>query len=163
MSSSVLVHHADCLSKDDSAREQMQKCMDKYVVMLKHIRDHVEPEKQFPAYCCAFEFFRECIYSITHYLCNSRTGVDTAKYVDHKLLTTQKAFADIQGCVGDKKQGGAPLCGLADVNVTISLARISQDELIAPQYDSPVLIFMDIAAGQINKKRYPAKRKFPRL
>jgi hypothetical protein len=131
--------------------------MDTYVVMLKYIRDYVEPSSQFQAYCCAFEFFRDCVLSLTHYLCNQRLGYETSAFVNHKLVTTQKNFADIQGCGIDT--GDKSLCSRTSSNITDVLDAIASSPYIEAQYESPVFLFMDIASRHSVKKSTSKDRK----
>ena len=120
--------------------------MDTYVLKLRGIRDVLPTSQQYSALCCAYNDFRACVMDKITYSCNERLGLQTSDFIDHRLVKMQKGFADVDRC--------DTLCAQAPTNVTAFLDDISIDNGYLPQKESPLLIFMDIAATQSNERRY---------
>lgn len=144
--SAVLIDSYACLTKDKGAREAEYRCMDRFVRQMELIRDRVDGPWQFQSYCCSYQEFDNCVIDLVNYECNERLGLKTADFVQHKLVSMRKSFADIGNC--DR------LCDDVPANVTDLLGRITRDPEVKPEVASPTLIFMDIATAHAKGRRF---------
>lgn len=140
----MLIDNFLCLTKDKGAREVEYHCNDVYVRKMRYIRDVVPRQYQFQSYCCAFNAFSNCVLDLVNYVCNERHGLQTSDFFSHKMLSMQKSFADIERCDA--------LCRDVPFNISARLDAIDNDNELKPEYESPVLLFMDIAAAHTKSR-----------
>lgn len=115
--------------------------MDKYVMMVKHIRDQVRPSEQLKATCCAFHLLRQCMRNYAENVCTYITGSDTAEYWDGLLVRTRKNLYNL-GCIAES--GSKAICDNTPKEITQVFNGIANGPDVPEQKDSSLLLFMDI-------------------
>lgn len=131
--------HMGCI-KDEKASEPAHQCSDKWSIMIQTISSNFSSNQHFPAFCCSFHLFRECLLTRVNDLCKNTTGPGTAKYIEGSISDAVADFMDL-AC---NKHANKEQCA---TNLPRGFARLQKifNRDIPPQNTSPLFHFLQFA------------------
>ncbi|KAI1305819.1 hypothetical protein HDE_01375 [Halotydeus destructor] len=128
-----------CIDKEQVRANLSHACMDRYVYTVTMIRDELDAKYIFPAGCCAFQLFRQCLSNFADEYCTHISGEGTKTYWDQMVTRT---FNAVQGPICEGKWDSVDNCNKNIPEVMVDYNNV-YSRYIAPQSENPFTLFMD--------------------